>query len=164
MWNRITNQVPSDGSIVWIRYPDYFGMPVTAQYNLTTQTFTTLVTNLTIPAYLAIRWKYFSAMSKIYKATLTQGGSDAPIPLVLYNTLGIIVWSYNGAGIYTGTLAGAFPNSSKVLNFMTADTNGNKAAVVWNDANSIQVITRNTSNTPADGILSDSSLYLEVFS
>ena len=45
---------------------------------------------------------------KVYTALLTQSGTDAPIATVLENTIGDIVWSRADAGIYTGTLNGAF--------------------------------------------------------
>jgi len=51
-----------------------------------------------------------SSNAKRYVALLTQTGTDAPVATVLENTLGgEVVWTYNGPGDYTGTLAGAFP-------------------------------------------------------
>ena len=47
---------------------------------------------------------------KIYRALLTQSGTDAPVATVLENSLGgTIVLSYSNAGEYDLTLAGAFP-------------------------------------------------------
>ena len=49
---------------------------------------------------------------KVYKALLTQGGSDDPTAVVLENTLGgTIIWTRNDIGKYTGTLVGAFPEN-----------------------------------------------------
>lgn len=45
---------------------------------------------------------------KIYRALLTQTGTDAPVATVLENTLGDIVWTRSGVGHYIGVLAGAF--------------------------------------------------------
>lgn len=46
---------------------------------------------------------------KVYRALLTQSGTDAPVATVLENSLGApIVWAYTTAGRYTGTLADAF--------------------------------------------------------
>lgn len=46
---------------------------------------------------------------KVYRALLTQSGTDAPVATVLENTLGgTVVWTYSNSGIYTATLAGAF--------------------------------------------------------
>jgi hypothetical protein len=45
---------------------------------------------------------------KVYRALMNQRGTSAPTAIVLENTLGNIVWSYNAIGIYTGTLNEAF--------------------------------------------------------
>lgn len=46
---------------------------------------------------------------KVYKAFLTQTGTNAPVATVVENTLGgTPVWSYFGVGTYELTLAGAF--------------------------------------------------------
>lgn len=48
---------------------------------------------------------------KVYRALLNQDGTPAvaPVPTVLENTIGAIVWSYDAGGQYSATLAGAFP-------------------------------------------------------
>lgn len=46
---------------------------------------------------------------KIYTAKLTQTGTAAPIPTILQNTIGNITWTRDNAGLYIGTLSGAFP-------------------------------------------------------
>jgi len=56
---------------------------------------------------------------KVYRALLTQSGTNAPVATVLENTLGgTLVWSYIVTGRYEATLAGAFP-SSKVFPTIT---------------------------------------------
>ena len=45
---------------------------------------------------------------KKYVALMTQTGSAAPTVVVLENTIGDIVWTRDSAGIYEGTLTGAF--------------------------------------------------------
>lgn len=46
---------------------------------------------------------------KVYRALLTQSGTDAPVATVPENTLGgEVVWSRTDVGKYTGTLLGAF--------------------------------------------------------
>ena len=48
--------------------------------------------------------------NKVYRALLTQNGTDAPVVTVLENTLGgEVVWTRVQAGVYIATLAGAFP-------------------------------------------------------
>lgn len=40
---------------------------------------------------------------KVYKALLTQNGTDAPVPIVLENSLGTISWTRLSVGKYRGT-------------------------------------------------------------
>lgn len=46
---------------------------------------------------------------KKYVALMSQTGTDAPTAIILENTIGNIIWTYDSVGIYIGTLAGAFP-------------------------------------------------------
>ncbi|WP_250487982.1 hypothetical protein, partial [Caballeronia sp. GaOx3] len=50
------------------------------------------------------------SLAKIYKVILNQAGVAAPtVTTSLINELSAaIVWAYTSAGVYTGTLAGAF--------------------------------------------------------
>lgn len=53
---------------------------------------------------------------KVYRALLTQTGTDNPVATVLENTLGgEVVWTYADAGLYTGTREGAFTASKTWL-------------------------------------------------
>lgn len=53
---------------------------------------------------------------KIYRALLTQIGTDAPVATVLENSLGgTVVWARSNIGQYTGTLSGAFPADKTFL-------------------------------------------------
>lgn len=45
---------------------------------------------------------------KIYKALLTQSGTDAPVPTVLENTLGNVTYGYVATGRYSASLTGVF--------------------------------------------------------
>lgn len=60
--------------------------------------------------YDGTRWvKEAHPKYKVYKALLTQTGTNAPAATVRENTLGgTVVWTRDFAGVYTGTLAGAF--------------------------------------------------------
>ena len=76
----------------------------------------TVLKKVTIPGF-----KYFISVLKdtlkdirrpykVYSALLTQSSTDAPIVVVLENTLsGTPIWSYNGVGNYTAVLPGEFP-------------------------------------------------------
>lgn len=46
---------------------------------------------------------------KSYVALMSQTGTAAPTAIELENSLGNIVWTRNSAGVYYGTLSGAFP-------------------------------------------------------
>lgn len=50
---------------------------------------------------------------KVYRATLTQSGTDAPVATVLENSIGAIVWTRYSDGTYVGTLTNAFPSAAK---------------------------------------------------
>lgn len=57
----------------------------------------------------------FGGGAKVYRALLTQTGTDDPVATVLENTLGgDVVWTYNAEGTYIGTLADAFSTSTVV--------------------------------------------------
>lgn len=57
---------------------------------------------------------------KVYTALLTQSGTDAPVATVLENTLGDIVWSREGEGIYKATSANFIDN--KTMSFISGIT------------------------------------------
>ena len=83
-----------------------------------------------------------------YVALLTQSGADAPVAAVLDNSLGgALVWARVGAGSYTATLAGAFPDADKVfINAPRAFANDDELAgsyiayVVVIDANTVKLV------------------------
>jgi len=55
---------------------------------------------------------------KIYRALLTQSGTDAPVAIIQENTLGgVPVWSRDAVGEYYITLAGAFPAGRSMVFF-----------------------------------------------
>jgi hypothetical protein len=66
---------------------------------------------------------------KVYRALLTQTGTDAPVATVRENTLGgTVVWTWNNNGEYDATLAGAFTVNATVasgLNIVSNDDPGN---------------------------------------
>ena len=73
---------------------------------------------LIFPGYASGGGVGYPAGTKIYMALLTQSGTDAPVATVLQNTLGgTVVFTYSGAGDYSGTLAGAFLAAKTVVSF-----------------------------------------------
>ena len=62
---------------------------------------------------------------KVYKALLTQSGTDAPVATVLVNTLsGTPVWSYSGEGAYLLTLTGEFVTTKTIVTIGQTNNNG----------------------------------------
>lgn len=59
----------------------------------------------------------------VYVALLTQSGTDDPTAIVLENTIGEIVWTFDANGSYFGTLTGAF-TSNKTFFLITPNSNG----------------------------------------
>lgn len=53
---------------------------------------------------------------KIYKALLSQTGTNDPTAVVLENTIGPVLWTRSNTGAFHGTLTGAF-TSKKVFMF-----------------------------------------------
>jgi hypothetical protein len=62
------------------------------------------------------------AGTKVYRALLTQTGTDAPVATVLENTLGAsVVWTRDDVGAYRATLAGAFPAAKTIARAYATD-------------------------------------------
>ena len=78
---------------------------------------------------------------KVYTALLTQTGTDAPVATVLENTIGGIVWSREGAGVYLGTLNNAFDINKTWLyvKMSNADDDGLNY-ITLNNTSEIQIL------------------------
>jgi hypothetical protein len=82
-----------------------------------------------------------NANMKVYRAFLTQSGTDAPTANVIgLNTVGNIVWSRIGLGSYLGTLEGAFVEDVAVIicpngttTFQYSKTNNYISLLVYDD-------------------------------
>jgi len=76
---------------------------------------------------------------KVYRALLTQTGTDAPVATVLENTLGgDVVWTRDTVGIYIGTLTGAFP-ADKVFCYIQGTIDGDN----FDGGGAVQLFTAN---------------------
>lgn len=63
---------------------------------------------------------------KVYRALLTQTGTDTPVATVLENSLGgTVVWSYLDVGFYNALLTGAFVANKTALSIQSASQNAN---------------------------------------
>jgi len=78
---------------------------------------------------------------KVYTALLTQSGTNAPVAVVLQNTLnGNIVWTRIDKGIYIGTLLNSFINNK------TGVIINNTAYASDNQITTVDVLTTSTVN------------------
>jgi hypothetical protein len=59
------------------------------------------------------------ASPKVYRALLTQTGTDAPVATVLENTLGVITFTYIDYGIYNASISDGFSDSKTAIVFGT---------------------------------------------
>jgi len=96
------------------------------------------------------------ATSAVYRATLTGSNGAIAAPSVGKNTFSAaIVWAYSAEGVYTGTLAGAFPTAARtnLQVSLGSATGGLILKLVWT---STDVVTLSTfavdGTTPADFI------------
>lgn len=83
----------------------------------------------------------FSAVPdyKVYRALISQSGVGAPTATVLENTLGNIIYTYDSAGQYIGTLTGGFTNNkTSILSGST--NNGDIAIVTRNNVDTIIIV------------------------
>jgi hypothetical protein len=102
---------------------------------------------------------------KIYKAKISQSGSNIPTSTILKNTIGNIVFTYIEAGIYQATLTGAF-TSNKTFGFIEYSKdiiNKHSASIKFDDSVDYFVIDTAINNVESDGVLNNYSLYIEVY-
>ncbi len=82
-----------------------------------------------------------SKVGKVYRALVSQSGTDDPTVLIQENTLGEIVWSRDSAGNYFGRLTGAFPEeetSCLTTSILTAASPVPEYnSLIWYDADSV---------------------------
>jgi hypothetical protein len=112
--------------------------------------------------------------AKYYTALITQSGTSAPtnpplIPTTVKadpNYLGDIVWSRTSAGIYVGTLAGAFTGGHTICT-ITQGTDGPVAAAFFQfsrtDNNTVTLKSFNASGTLTDTLLNQASIEIRKY-
>ena len=98
---------------------------------------------------------------KVYTALLTQSGMDAPIATVLENTIGEIVWRRVNEGQYECELTDAFIEDKTGI--LTTATFDGYVEAYWNNVNTCQVITFNTSGVYTDGYLYKQLIEIRVY-
>ena len=101
---------------------------------------------------------------EVYSALLTQAGTAAPVATVLRNDLdGAVVWARSIAGVYTGTLVGAFLAATSVQVTLTVE------GVAYVARTSADVLTLTTcavdaeGAAPADDLLAGASIEVKIY-
>lgn len=93
---------------------------------------------------------------KVYRALLTQSGTDAPVATVLENSLGDVVWTRLTTGVYRATLVAAFPSGKTWvptgLGFYTIRSNDN-----------VVQLTSYSSGVEADSVLYETAIEILVY-
>lgn len=100
---------------------------------------------------------------KVYRALLSQSGTDAPVAVVLENTLGgVPIYSRSSSGVYAATLSGAFPLGKTVVRASVDFWNSNcyYIGVGLKDDSNIDIESRRFDASPSD--LGDGYSVLEV--
>jgi len=101
----------------------------------------------------------------VCKGFLTQTGTNAPAFTAIKDTL-LGVWSRTSTGTYVLTKAGAFTaNKTIPLDDVYTDQSGNLFKINWSSADVITLLTYAAANTnvPADGVLTNRYINIEVF-
>lgn len=93
-----------------------------------------------------------------YVAVMTQSGTDAPSATVLENSIGDIVWTRQNAGVYIGTLAGAFTPDKTWAVATSRGFSANSVMVFMNSADTIKYETADNTWTDVDG----ETVYIEI--
>lgn len=95
----------------------------------------------------------------VYVALLTQSGLGSPVATIKTNTIGEIVWSRSDAGVYLGTLNGAFPSGR------TAVITGNILGFLYPEltADFVVMTTLDSNGSNTDGILTQAFIEIRVY-
>ena len=102
---------------------------------------------------------------KSYVALLSQTGTSAPVATVLENSLGgTVVWTRNSIGNYSATLTGVF-TVNKSWGTITMSTNivGYSGAITNTNANTMNLVTMDGTNTLADFSATSASIEFRVY-
>jgi hypothetical protein len=114
-----------------------------------------------------------SAPYKKYVALLTQTSTNAPTAIILENTVGDIVWTRSDAGVYVGTLAGAFGTDNTFIikaglpGVVVSDLSGNTTTALVSHsvggADTVYLSTFENGEVPADDWLYKYPIEIRVY-
>jgi hypothetical protein len=102
-----------------------------------------------------------SVTYKVYTALLTQSGIDAPTAIVLENTIGDIVWTYDSVGVYFGQLTNAFIEDKTYLFAYILPTS--IIGFQRDDENQINIGTTDNLGVKTNGLLNSTSIEIRVY-
>ena len=98
-----------------------------------------------------------------YAVSLSQTGTNAPTETYIFeNTIGAIVWTYNGVGIYIGTLASAFPIAKTFL-LINQNKAGKKITLEQISASQVKIFTLTDAGVNENDVLNLTSIEIRVY-
>jgi hypothetical protein len=101
---------------------------------------------------------------KKYVATISQTGTSDPTVTVLENTIGDIVWTRGGLGLYAANLLGAFPDQNKVyLSINNTLTSVFITEFKWGTLDNVNINTYDLTATSTDGAMSYNTIEIRVY-
>ncbi len=104
--------------------------------------------------------------AKVYRALLSQSGTDAPVATVLENTIGTITYDYDSAGSY-GLNSSALFTSGKTF-VMGGGSSNNASTYVYlgeiNSTSRIGIRARDLEGTFSDDIMANTPIEILVYS
>ena len=102
----------------------------------------------------------------VYRGLLTQTSTNNPTAVLDSTNSVTIAWTRNSVGNYTGTLSGTFTPLTVNNVFALSNSNANYLCKVnYASASTISVVTSDSAtDTPADGLLSNTPIQLSILS
>lgn len=101
---------------------------------------------------------------KKYVALISQTGTSDPTVTVLENTIGDIVWTRGGVGLYSANLLGAFPVQDKVyLSINNTLTSVFITEFKWGTIDNVNINTYDLTATSIDGAMSYNTIEIRVY-
>lgn len=87
----------------------------------------------------------------IYRALLIQVGSGNPVPIVMRNTIGNILWTRNSQGIYFGTLTNGFKLNKTFVSVTCQNRNALTVGADYANDSVVRYFTNDDAWNPVDG-------------
>jgi len=113
--------------------------------------------------YAAALDQHLQKMWNSWIGKLTQAGAAAPTAVLSNNPLSApIVWARSSAGVFTGTLIGAFPSALRTIFSIESDA-VNTYSIVWTSANVVTLtVTDTLTGAVKDGGLTGTELRIYI--